>query len=54
MQVKTFMTTMGLGIAAGAATVLMLPKHSKAYQIADHTAQKIKRKASCMANKISH
>jgi hypothetical protein len=45
MQVKSFITTVGLSAIAGAATVLMMSKNSKVYQVADDTAQAIKTQA---------
>ena len=48
MQVKTFIATMGIGAAAGAAAVLMMPKDSKLYRKADSAAQTLKNKVSEM------
>ncbi len=45
MQVKSLIATVGLSMAAGAAAVLMLPKHSDAYRMADDAAQTIKHEA---------
>ena len=52
MQIKSFITTMGIGIAAGAATVLMLPKNSKVYQAANDAANMIKSEATKISSKI--
>ena len=41
MQVKTFATTLGVGMLTGATMMLMIPKHSCAYKIADETAATI-------------
>ena len=53
MQVKSFITTVGLSAIAGAATVLLMPKNSKAYQVADDTAQAIKTEAGRIINTMS-
>ena len=42
MEVKTFAATLGLGMAAGAAAMLMIPKQSKVYKAADNAAAKLK------------
>ena len=42
MKVSTFAATLGLGMLAGAAAILMLPKHSKVYRAADSAANTIK------------
>lgn len=52
MQVKTMITTVGLGMVAGAAAILMMPKHSQAYQMADDAAQTIKMEAGKMLDAI--
>ncbi len=46
MEVKSLIATVGLGMVAGAAAILMVPKHSEAYRVADDAAQTIKQKAS--------
>ena len=48
MQVKTFIATVGLSAAAGAAAILMLPRNSKAYRTADNTVQAIKNETERM------
>ena len=48
MQVKTFVASLGIGVLAGAATVLMMPKHSQAYQMVDDAAQTLKMEAGKM------
>ena len=52
MQVRSFLLTTGLSMAAGAAVVLMLPSHSTVRQAADRAAQNIecavKKSASAM------
>ena len=52
MQMKTWIASLGLGMVAGAATVLMMPKHSQAYQMADDAAQTIKMEAGKMLDAI--
>lgn len=53
MQVKSFITTVGLSAAAGAAAVLMMSKNSKTYRVADEAAKAIKTEATRMMNTIS-
>ena len=52
MQVKTFFLTLGLGAAAGAAAVFLMPKDSKIYRKADDIADNIKIEAGCMIDKM--
>ena len=52
MQVKSFIATVGLSMAAGAAAVLMLPKHSEAYRVANDAAQAIKQEAGKMMDSM--
>lgn len=52
MQVKTFIATVGLSAAAGAAAILMMPKNSKAYRVANDTVQSIKMEAGKMMDTI--
>ncbi len=52
MQVKSLIATVGLSMAAGAAAVLMLPKHSEAYRLADDAAQTIKQEAGKMMDSM--
>ena len=42
MEIKAFAATLGLGMLAGAAVVMMLPKHSAAYQAVDDAARSVK------------
>lgn len=42
MEIKAFAATLGLGMLAGAAVVMMLPKDSAAYQAVDDAAQSVK------------
>lgn len=50
MQVKSFIATVGISAAAGAAAILMLPKNSAVYQKADDTVQMIKQEAGKLMN----
>ena len=52
MQVKSFIATVGLSMAAGAAAVLMLHKHSEAYRVAIDAAQAIKQEAGKMMDSM--
>jgi gas vesicle protein len=52
MQVRSLLLTAGVGMAAGAAAVLMLPKHSDAYRMANNAAQTIKQEAGKMIDQI--
>lgn len=45
MQVKSWITTVGIGVAAGAAAVLLLPKSSPVYRKADQAVHTIKEEA---------
>ena len=42
MEIKAFAATLGIGMLAGAAVTLMLPKQSKVYQTANDAANAIK------------
>lgn len=53
MQVKTFLITAGLSAAAGAAAVLLMPKDTKAYRVADETADMLKMEAGKIMDVIS-
>lgn len=48
MKAKTFLATVTLSAAAGAATVLLLPKHSKIYRVAEDIAETVKMEAGRM------
>ena len=52
MQVKSMIASIGLGMVAGAATVLMMPKHSEAYRMADDAAHAIKQEAGRMLDSM--
>ncbi|MCI8526676.1 MAG: hypothetical protein HFF17_12350 [Oscillospiraceae bacterium] len=42
MQVKSFAMTLGAGMLAGAAVMMMVPKRSQVYKTADDAAKSIK------------
>ena len=42
MEIKAFAATLGLGMLAGAAVAMMLPKDSAVYRAADDAAQTVK------------
>lgn len=46
MQVKSFAMTLGAGMLAGAAVMMMVPKRSPVYKAADDAAKTIKRSVS--------
>lgn len=52
MQVKSLIATVGLSMAAGAAAILMLPRHSEAYRMADGAANTIKQEAGKMLDNL--
>jgi predicted thioredoxin/glutaredoxin len=52
MKLKTTMITLGIGAAAGAIGVMMLPRSNAARRLADETAQVIEDAATQAANKI--
>lgn len=54
MQVKSFVATVGLSMAAGAAAILMLPKNSGIYRTANETAHTIKQEAGRMFNSMKN
>ncbi len=45
MQVKSVLLTVGIGAVAGAATMLLIPRHSEAYRLADDAAHSLKQGA---------
>lgn len=52
MQVKSFIATVGLGMAAGAAAVLLMPKDSKVYQKANDAVQTLKTETGKMMDSM--
>ena len=53
MEMKTWAVTLGLGAAAGAVAVMMLPRQSSARRLAYRAAAKVEDAASMMADKIN-
>ena len=53
MDMKTWALTLGVGAAAGAVAIMMLPRQSTARQLAYKAAAKVEDAASMMADKIS-
>ncbi len=43
MEVKSFAVTLGAGMVAGAAVMLMIPKRSAVYRTANNAARRVKR-----------
>jgi len=52
MKMKSLVAAMGLGMMAGAATILMIPRHSQAYRMADDAAQTVKNEASRLMDRV--
>ena len=52
MKMKSFVAAMGLGMMAGAATILMIPRHSQAYRMADDAVQTVKNEASKLMDRV--
>ena len=46
MEIKSFATTLGVGMVAGAATMLLIPRHSQAYRTADEAAHAINKRVN--------
>lgn len=53
MQVKSLIASVGLGMVAGATAILMLPKQSEAYRMADDAARSLKQSADRMIRNIT-
>ncbi len=53
MQVKGWALTMGLGAAAGAVAVMMLPRHSTARKLAGKAASAVEDTAKQMADSLT-
>lgn len=53
MQVKTFVLTMGAGIAVGMLGALMLPKNSEVYRFTKNAADTVKSEAEKVIDTIS-
>lgn len=52
MQLRSMIATVGLSMVAGAAAILMIPRHSEAYRMADDAAHSIKQGAERMLNNV--
>ena len=46
MEVKTFAAALGIGVVAGAATAMLLPKDSKVYRTANNAVHLVKDEVS--------
>lgn len=53
MSVKGWALTMGVGAAAGAVAILMMPKNNTTRQLAEKAADKVEDAASKVGNKLS-
>ena len=53
MQVKSFLLTMGAGIAVGMLGAMMLPKNSEVYQFTKTAADTVKNEAEKVIDSIS-
>ena len=52
MELKTAALSLGIGMAAGAAVVLMLPKNSEVYRMAQDVARSVQMEAVKMMHCI--
>ena len=53
MQVRSFLLTMGAGVAVGALGAMMLPKNSEVYKTTKQAANAVKREAENAIDAIS-
>ena len=53
MQVRSFLMTMGAGVAMGALGAMMLPKNSEVYKQTKQAANAIRREAETAIDSIS-
>ncbi len=53
MQMKGLAVTLGLGAAAGAVAIMMMPRQSAARKLADKAAAKVEDAAAKVADKVS-
>ena len=53
MQVRSFLLTMGAGVAVGALGVMMLPKNGEAYKFTKDAAKTIKQEAENVMDSMS-
>lgn len=54
MQIKGWAITMGLGVAAGAVAVLMMPKNNPARKLAAQAANKVEDAAWKVSDKLTN
>ena len=54
MSMKTWALTMGLGVAAGAVAIMMVPRSNPVRKIADKAADKVEDVAWKVTDKINH
>ena len=54
MTVKGFALTMGIGAAAGAVAILMMPRNNPTRKLAAQAADKVEDVAMKATNKIAH
>ena len=54
MGLKGFALSMGLGIAAGAVAIMMVPRNSSVRKIATKTANKVEDVAWKVTDKLNH
>ena len=53
MEVKAFAATLGLGLVAGAAAAMMIPKQSKVYRVANDAAEALKQEVSQVVSNMT-
>ena len=53
MQLKGLAITMGLGAAAGAVAIMMMPKSNPTRKLASKAAEKVEGAAAHLSNKLS-
>jgi len=53
MELKGLAVTLGLGAAAGAVAVMMMPRTNPARKLASHAASKVEDAACKISNKIT-
>lgn len=54
MQLKGLAITMGIGAAAGAVAIMMMPKNNPTRKMAEKAAQKVEGAAVHIGNKLSN
>ena len=54
MQLKGLAITMGIGAAAGAVAIMMMPKNNPTRKMAEKAAQKVEGAAVNIGNKLSN